>query len=431
MKKQKIAVISIVVALTILISSMAFQATLDENKLQSEIESKNQEREQIITTFQGNENYLKTTGDGVVSFDTEEYMIGKQSLKISTKGDGIPEIVRITDISPPIDFRGKFLKAWLKISDRSAVELLRITFSSDNFETKKNYWIHQRPSSPTAKSFQDNKWSPITISLTQTTGNTDLSKINAIEIKLTDKGRRPVSIWFNSLSLVENNSKGIVTFTFDDAVGTQFTNAVPILSKYNYSGTTYVPTKWVDRGGRLSIDQLKEMQDVYGWDVSSHTRNHVDLKKSKNKDSLENELVKSKEFLVKNGFERGAEHFAYPFGNFDNDLSMEIIKKHYKTARIVRGDIETLPVADPYRLRPIYVLSYTPPELVLSRIDKVIENGDWAILVFHGIVDNNANDVQGKYLKSNFQKIVDGVYKKNVDVMTVSEVYNKFIKAKS
>jgi len=177
MKKRKIAIISIVVALTILISSMAFQATLDENKLQNEIESKNQEKEEIITTFQGNENYLKTTGDGVVIFDTEEYMIGKQSLEISTKGDRIPEIVRITDISPPIDFRGKFLKAWLKISDRSAVDLLRITVSSDNFETSKNYWIHQRASSPTAKSFQDNKWSPITISLTQTTGTTDLSKI--------------------------------------------------------------------------------------------------------------------------------------------------------------------------------------------------------------------------------------------------------------
>jgi len=40
MKKQKIAVISIVVALTILISSMVFQSTLDENKLQKEIESK-------------------------------------------------------------------------------------------------------------------------------------------------------------------------------------------------------------------------------------------------------------------------------------------------------------------------------------------------------------------------------------------------------
>ncbi len=135
--------------------------------------------------------------------------------------------------------------------------------------------------------------------------------------------------------------------------------------------------------------------------------------------------------MIEHGFEKGAEHFAYPFGNFDNDLSMEIIKKHYKTARIVRGDIETLPVADPYRLRPIYVLSYTPPELVLNRIDKAIDNGDWAILVFHGIVDKNANDVQGKYLKSNFQKIVDGVYKKNVDVMTVSEVYNKFIETKS
>jgi len=173
------------------------------------------------------------------------------------------------------------------------------------------------------------------------------------------------------------------------------------------------------------------MQDDYGWDISSHTLNHIDVAQIKDKERLKTELTLSKQFLLDHGFEKGAEHFAYPFGTFDNELSMDLIKKHYKTARIVRGDIETIPVADPYRLRVIYVLSITPPELVLDRIDKAIENGDWAILVFHGIVNNNAYDIQGTYLKSNFQTIVDGVYKKGVDVMTISEVYNKFLAQKT
>ncbi len=89
------------------------------------------------------------------------------------------------------------------------------------------------------------------------------------------------------------------------------------------------------------------MQEVYGWDISSHTMNHVDVSQIKNVQRLENELVHSKQFLVDNGFIKGAEHFAYPFGNFDNDLSMDLIKEHYKTARIVRGDIETIPTPQP------------------------------------------------------------------------------------
>ena len=438
MKKQKIAILSVGTAFAILVlSAITFQNTPEENQLLAENALKNQEieytmstfseNEEIISTFQDSDNLLKLTGDGTVTFDTEDFLLGEKSVKITTKGDSLPEIIRLTNLSSPIDFSGKFLKAWVKISDRSAVHQFRISVSSDNFETYKNYWIHQRASSPTAKSFQNDKWSPITISLTQTTGNTDISKINAIEIFVRDSGKRPVTTWFNSLSLVKSNSKGIVTFTFDDAVGTQYTNAVPILSKYNFSATTFIPIEWLERPGRLSIEQLREMQDVYGWDISSHTMNHVDVSQIKNVQRLEYELVNSKQFLVDNGFIKGAEHFAYPFGNFDNDLSMDLIKDHYKTARIVRGDIETIPGADPYRLRVIYVLSYTPPELVLNRIDRAIENGDWAILVFHGIPDKNADDVQGTYLKSNFQTIVDGVYKKGVDVMTVSEVYDKHL----
>lgn len=416
---------------------MAFQTNLEGSNLQSEIKSLSQEKEnsiatfeeneKIITTFQDSNNLVKLTGDGVITFDKEDYVIGEHSLKITTKGNIEPEIVRIT-IDPPLDFTGKFLKSFLKISDRSAVNKLKITVSSDNFETSKIYWIHQRTSSPTAKSFQNNKWSPMTISLTQTTnhGKPDISKINAIEILVQDNGNRPITVWFNSLSLVDNNSKGIVSFTFDDAVESQFTKALPILSKYNYSATSYIPTNWVNGNGRLTVDQLKEMQDVYGWDISAHTLNHMDVSNKGNEPRLEKELVRSKQFLLDNGLEKGADHFAYPFGNFDNDRSMEIIKEHYKTARIVRGDIETLPVADPYRLRVIYVLSYTPPDIVLNRINNVIDNGDWAILVFHGIVDKDPYDVHSTYLKSNFQTIVDGVYNKGIDVMTVSEVYNKY-----
>ena len=442
MKIQKIAIFSFVAVILILISFVSFQTIIEESNFETEVESNSNqkenmisifhEKEEIITTFQQSDNLSKLTGDGVVTFDTEDYVVGKQSLKITTDGNGNSEIIRLTNISPPIDFTGKFLKAWGKISYLNAVERLRITVSSDNFETKKTYWIHQRTSSPTAKSFQTNIWNTITISNTQTTdiGKPDISKINSIEIVAIDRGNRPFTFWLNSLSLVENNNKAIVTFTFDDAVGTQFTNALPILTEYNYSATTYIPTGWVNNPGRLSIEQLKVMQDEYGWDISSHTINHVDVSKIENKERLEKELVNSKQFLLDNGFEKGAEHFAYPFGTFNSELSMDLIKKHYKTARIVRGDIETIPVADPYRIRVIYVLSITPPDLVLNRIDRAIDNGDWAILVFHGIVDDNANNIQGTYLKSNFQVIVDGINKKGVDVMTVSEVYNNFFEKK-
>jgi len=149
MKIQKIAIFSFVAAIMILISFVSFQTIIEESNFETEVESNSHqkenmisifhEKEEIITTFQQSDNLSKLTGDGVVTFDTEDYVVGKQSLKITTDGNGNPEIIRLTNISPPIDFKGKFLKAWGKISYLNAVERLRITVSSDNFETKKKH----------------------------------------------------------------------------------------------------------------------------------------------------------------------------------------------------------------------------------------------------------------------------------------------------
>ena len=128
--------------------------------------------------------------------------------------------------------------------------------------------------------------------------------------------------------------------------------------------------------------------------------------------------------------EQLANSLSHPFGSFDYDYTMELVKEHFKSARGVRGNIETVPPADDYRLRVTYIFNNTEPVSVLSRVDKAIENGDWIILVNHGIEDSDANHIHSKYLKSKFESIVHGVYKSGIKVMTVSEVYEQIIEKK-
>jgi len=432
MKSTKLIIILslIVIGISIpVVMTFSFQETdIVETSIQNKIEG-----EQIVFTFQKDEGITKQSGDGTLTFDKTDYFMGKQSLKLTTDGKKGYEKILKTNISPPLDFRDKHLKAWMKISNQINVDKIWIKVSHNDFEDSKTYWIHQFKSTPSARNFERNTWNAMTISLTQTknSGTVDLSKINSIEIYVKDNGRGPVTVWLNSLTLVENHSEGILTFTFDDAPVTQYTNAVPILAKYNFSATTYINTDYIgNKKGKLELDQLKEMENVYGWDVSSHTLSHLDVAQ-KGKDSMiKKEIVKSKQFLIDNGFSKGVEHFAYPFGSFDYDYTMELVKEHYKSARGVRGNIETLPPADDYRLRVMYVFNDTSPYSVLNRVDKAIENGDWLILVNHGIVDSNANHIHSKYLKANFEKIVDGVYNSGIKVMTVSEVYDQIIEKK-
>ena len=433
MKSSKLIIILFVIVIGISISAVmtfSFQVTdIGETSMLNKIGE-----EQTVFTFQKDEGITEQSGNGFLTFDKTDYIMGKQSLKITTDGQMGEERILKTNINPPLDFRDKHLQAWIKVSNPDYVDKIWIRVSHNDFLYDKTYWIHQWVSTPSSKYFQKNIWSPITISLTQTadSGIVDLSKINAIEIFVRDNGRAPVTVWFNSLSLVENNSEGILTFTFDDAPVTQYTNAVPILAKYNFSATTYVPTDFIGNiDDKLNLEQLKEMEYVYGWDVSAHSLTHFDLARKGVDSRIQNEIVKSKQFLIDNGFSKGVEHFAYPFGTFDNDFTMELMKKHYKSARGVRGNIETLPPADDYRLRVFYVFNHTNPDHVLNRVDKAIENGDWIILVNHGIVDSNADHKHGKYLKSKFEKIVEGVYNSGIKVMTVSEVYEQIIKKKT
>ncbi len=390
--------------------------------------------EQTVFTFQKDEGITKQSGDGILTFDKSDYLFGEQSLKLTTDAQKGFEKILKTNISPPLDFTDKYLKAWIKVNNPNYVDKIWIRVSHNDFVDHKTYWIHQWDSTPSSKYFQKNTWSPITISLTQTkdVGTVELSKINAIEIFVRDNGRGPLTVWLNSLTLVEKSSEGILTFTFDDAPVTQYTNAVPILAKYNFSATTYVPTDFIGNiDGKLNLEQLKEMEYTYGWDVSAHSLSHFDLARKGFDTRIENEIVKSKQFLIDNGFSKGVEHFAYPFGTFDYDYTMELVKEHYKSSRGVRGNIETLPPADDYRLRVFYVFNHTNPDHVLNRVDQAIENGDWIILVNHGIVDSNADLLHGKYLKSKFEKIVDGVYNSGIKVMTVSEVYEQIIEKKA
>jgi len=423
-KKSLISIfvgVGIILALVVIVGSENYDFTsiLIENNLKSEIK---------ISGFEKNHGFIKESNAGKLEDDLSEFVNGKQSLKITTNGKGEEVIIRKDNIWPKIDFDERFLKTWIKISNVNKIAGLKITVSGDNFETFKTYWIHKNNTSPSAVNFRNNQWNPLTISLTQTDHNAvNISNIDSISISLEDKSTGSVAVWFDELSLEKNYDKGILTFTFDDATDTQYTNARQILAKYNFSATSYIPTNWLDKPNKLSINELKELQDVYGWDVSAHTLNHISLSNPRYEDQFEEELYQSKQFLLDNGFKKGADHFAYPYGTFDNNLSMQLVKKYYKTARGVLGDTETIPVADQYRLRVMYISNFTEPIEVSKRVQDAIENGDWLILVFHGIVESNDYDRHATYLKSSFELIVDDIYNKGIQVMTVSEVYNKIL----
>lgn len=126
-------------------------------------------------------------------------------------------------------------------------------------------------------------------------------------------------------ALTENvlpKNKKVVWLTFDDSLKDFYTNAFPLLQKYQMKATNNVITGFVQAGREdmLTLDELKEMKEK-GMSFEDHTVNHPDL--STATVAQQNlELADSKAFLDDN-LSQKTTTVAYPSGRY-SDATLQI-----------------------------------------------------------------------------------------------------------
>lgn len=132
--------------------------------------------------------------------------------------------------------------------------------------------------------------------------------------------------------------------TFDDGFEDNFTNAFPILQKYNFKATIYlVPNQkanhWEEKNtsilsNLLNNEQILQMQNSGLIEFGSHTLSHVNLSTIID-EQLINELRESKK-EVENITKKDCEAFAYPYGKFDDKIVQAVKNAGYKNATVVK-----------------------------------------------------------------------------------------------
>lgn len=105
-----------------------------------------------------------------------------------------------------------------------------------------------------------------------------------------------------------------IALTFDDGYESMYTNAFPLLKKYNMKGTMYVIVDDLDKPGFITKAQAKEMAESGFVEIASHTLNHVELRKAPYQTAV-TELNDSKTKL-EGIIGQPVYSFAYPFGLF-------------------------------------------------------------------------------------------------------------------
>lgn len=159
---------------------------------------------------------------------------------------------------------------------------------------------------------------------------------------LRDHGYRGISI--RELFETESPSPRTVVLTFDDGLANFAEAAWPVLAGLGFTGTAYVPTRFIGgeaawyadydlpRMACMSWESLREVHRA-GADIGSHAVSHRDLTAIPDAD-LREELRGSRTAL-EDGLGAAVEHLAYPFGASDPRVEGAAQEAGYRSAVIL------------------------------------------------------------------------------------------------
>jgi len=157
----------------------------------------------------------------------------------------------------------------------------------------------------------------------------------------------------NSLSNKLRLPEKPVILTFDDGWKNQYIHAFPLLKKYNFTATFFIPTDSIGKRSLLNWDEIKEM-DRAGMVIGSHTKKHLFLD-DVGDEELKEELVESKKIL-----ESQLEHLvldiAYPYGRYNEKVLKAVKDAGYRDARTTDPGVYQ-PKTDIFKLKGILIFN--------------------------------------------------------------------------
>lgn len=159
-----------------------------------------------------------------------------------------------------------------------------------------------------------------------------------------------------------------VAVTLDDGFEDNYSNAFPILRKYQIPATVFLATgsmeghnRWMTRRNfpkrkMLTWEQIRSMAEA-GIGFGAHTVNHGKLPEL-GIESVKYEITVSKQ-EIENKLGKACNHFAYPYGLFDTESRNAVEKAGFTLACSTRSGFNTSQ-RDPFALHRIEVYGNDP-----------------------------------------------------------------------
>lgn len=205
----------------------------------------------------------------------------------------------------------------------------------------------------------------------------------------------------------------LVTFIDDDGSNGVLTKVKPLFTSRN------VPIGIAVKGDSpIIIDENKraeivELQNDYGWEILSHTMNHMDMAESSRED-VENDF---KTFITKfSEYGLNVKSIAYPWGRVGDKV--DIVSKYFRAGFGTGANTNKRESLRDYNINRYGLGSnmssgMTTFEQFKTLIDSVKSNNEWLVFMTHA--DYTDNDMQL------IEDVLDYVISQGIEIVTPNE----------
>ncbi|MET3288377.1 UNVERIFIED_CONTAM: peptidoglycan/xylan/chitin deacetylase (PgdA/CDA1 family) [Brevibacillus sp. OAP136] len=362
----------------------------------------------LIDLFEDQSKWIKSYGDQV-AFDS---VTGK--LKITSTGN----VTAAKNNLINSDLSGvKTLKLRLHIDQPENIDALQIYFANDT--AFNNYLLE----GIYGRWYFTQGWNEFLIdaSKIEVVGSGTFNQpIVTIQMRVRTLTGKSVTVTFDSL-ISDEREKPQLVIMFDDGLSSQYSEAFRRMQQKGMVGSIAVISNVVGNPGHVTLNQLQDMYK-YGWDLVNHTHNHLDLT-TLAPATIASELALCTGWLTSNGFTRGCNIVAYPYGAVNGQVIQAMQK--YRAGRTTIDGIVACPPVDRYNLKTVEAQKDTSPSEIKSRIDEAISLGGSLILFFHKLIETPSSSTE--YSLANFQSIIDYAYTKRdlIEFTTLSAWLDK------
>jgi len=384
--------------------------------------------ETTIETFQNAGDWVKenqSTDGGSVSIDQTDYSVDGNSLILTSPADG-SYLGAVKNLN--LDQSDKNIIFRMKVSNRQDVQKLELSLSTNNWKgyvtTDLSYFYRVE---------YDDEWIAVTLGRGTSSdvgsewkkygSGFDWSNVDTIRFRFGTIEGKVAAVEFKGLSTIPDQKEGAVVIIFDDGYKS-ILSAANIMNKYGFKGNVAVIGRnlAITHSQYLTIEDLKNLQDAYGWNMVNHSEYHknaLDVYYDEGDFAgFEQDLISGAQALMNLGINSAPNWFVYPNGATNSEIK-GIVAKYYKFARLDSGYQEIFPLGEPLGVRAFPVQAQTPPDQVKRLMLEAKECKLTLFLTFHRI--KTLSDERG-YDITDFTNIMAYISQQGIKVKTLSEL---------